>query len=98
MGVKIARSLSGTPFFGKGQNEFGAFVLQNRMMLDLSSGFKVNVPTSKQLLDVFTSVIFTEVNNYWVMWLFRNGTQSEAPPLAYPSGFGNIVALFITRN
>jgi hypothetical protein len=45
-------------------------------MVDLSSGFKVNVPTRKQPLDVFSSVIFTEDSNYWVMWLFMNGSQS----------------------
>ena len=76
LGVQIARSLSGTPFFGKGQNKIRAFVLQNRMMVDLSSGFKVNVPTGKQPIDVFSSVIFTEDSNYWVMWLFMNGSQS----------------------
>jgi len=46
------------------------------MMVDLSSGFKVNVPTGKQPIDVFSSVIFTEDSNYWVMWLFMNGSQS----------------------
>jgi len=76
LGVQIARSLSGTPFVGEGQNKIRAFVLQNRMMVDLSSGFKVNVPTRKQPLDVFISVIFTEDSNYWVMWLFMNGSQS----------------------
>src|ERR1017187_2532253 len=76
LGVKITRSLSGTPFIGKGQNTIRAFMLQNRMMLDLSSGFTVNVRTRKQPLDVFSSVIFTEDNNYWVMWLFMNATQS----------------------
>jgi hypothetical protein len=76
LGVQIARSLSGTPFVGEGQNKIRAFVLQNRMMVDLSSGFKVNVPTRKQPLDVFSSVIFTEDSNYWVMWLFMNGSQS----------------------
>jgi hypothetical protein len=76
LGVKITKSLSGIPFIGKGQNTIRAFMLQNRMMLDLSSGFTVNVPTRKLPLDVFSSVIFTEDNNYWVMWLFMNGTQS----------------------
>jgi hypothetical protein len=76
LGVKITRSLSGTPFIGKGKNTIRAFMLQNRMMLDLSSGFTVDVPTRKLPLDVFSSVIFTEDNNYWVMWLFMNGTQS----------------------
>jgi hypothetical protein len=46
------------------------------MMLDLSSGFKVNLPGKKEPLDVFSSLIFTEENDYWVMWLFMNGSQS----------------------
>jgi hypothetical protein len=76
LGVQITRSLSGTPFIGKGQKRVSAFLLQNRMMLDLSTGFEVNVPTRKQPLDIFSSVIFTEGNNYWVMWLLMNGSQS----------------------
>ncbi len=76
LGVQIGRSLSGTPFLGDGQNKIRAFVLQNRVMVDLSSQFKVNVPTRKQPLDVFSSIIFTEDSNYWVMWLFMNGSQS----------------------
>jgi hypothetical protein len=46
------------------------------MMLDLSSGFKVDLPARKQPLDVFSSVIFTEDKDYWVMWLLMNGSQS----------------------
>jgi hypothetical protein len=81
LGVNITRSLSGTPFIGKGQNTIRAFMLQDRIMLDLSSGFKVNVPTREQPLDVFTSIIFTENNDYWVMWLFMIGSQSELDEL-----------------
>jgi hypothetical protein len=76
LGANITRSLSGTPFIGKGQNTIRGFMLQGRMMLDLSSGFKTNVQAREQPLDVFSSIIFTEDNNYWVMWLFMNGTQS----------------------
>src|ERR1035441_3286291 len=45
LGVKITRSLSGTPFIGKGKNTIRAFMLQNRMMLDLSSVPPPAVPT-----------------------------------------------------
>jgi hypothetical protein len=76
LGIQIARSLAGTPFFGKGQNTVTAYMVQNRVMVDLSSAFKVNVPSRKQPLDVFTSVIFSEDKDYWVMWLFMNGSQS----------------------
>ena len=74
--TQISRSLSGSPFIGKGQNRVRAFALQNRLMLDLSSTFKVDMPSRKQPFDVFTSVIFTEDNGYWVMWMFMNGSQS----------------------
>jgi hypothetical protein len=77
LALQISRSLAGTPFIGKGQSTIKAFMLQNRMMLDLSSAFKVNVPRREQPLDVFTSVIFGEDKDYWVMWLFMSGTQSE---------------------
>jgi hypothetical protein len=76
LGTQITKSLSGTRFIGKGQNRIRAFTLLNRMMLDLSSGFKVNLPGKKEPLDVFSSLIFTEENDYWVMWLFMNGSQS----------------------
>jgi hypothetical protein len=73
---QIASSLSGTPFIGKGQSTIRALSLQNRLLLDLSSSFKVDVQDAKQPLDVFTSVIFTEDNGYWVMWMFMDGSQS----------------------
>jgi hypothetical protein len=76
LGMQMSRALSRTPFFGKGQNTLRAFMLQNRMMLDLSSEFKADIPNTKQPLDVFTSVIFTEDNNYWIAWLFMHGSQS----------------------
>lgn len=76
LGVQMSRSLSGTPFVGKGQNTLRAFMLQNRLMLDLSSAFKANVPKRKEPLDIFTSVIFTEDNNYWVAWMFMQSSQS----------------------
>jgi hypothetical protein len=74
--TQISRSLSGTPFFGKGKNSIRAFTLQNRLFLDLSSAFQVEAPTRKQPLDVFTSVILTQARDYWVMWMFMNGSQS----------------------
>ena len=76
LGMQIAKPLSGTPFIGKGQNTIRAFMLGNRMMVALSSGFKVNLPARMQPLDVFSSVIFTEGTNYWVTWIFMNGSQS----------------------
>jgi len=45
-------------------------------MLDLSSEFKANVPKRKEPLDIYTSVIFTEDNNYWVAWMFMQSSQS----------------------
>jgi hypothetical protein len=76
LGVQMTRSLSGTPFIGKGQRTVKAYTLQNRMILDLSSEFKVSLQSRKQPLDVFTSVIFTEDKNFWVAWLFMQGSQS----------------------
>ena len=76
LGTQITKSLSGTPFIGKGRNTIRVFMLGSRMMLDLSSEFKVDLPTRKEPLDVFTSVIFTEDKDYWVMWLLMNGSQS----------------------
>lgn len=76
VGTEMSRALSGTPFLGKGQNSLKAFMLQNRLMFDLSSTFKVEVPNRKEPWDVFTSIIFTEENSYWVMWIFEDGSQS----------------------
>jgi len=74
--AQISRSLSGTPFFGRGKNSIRAFTLQNHLFLDLSSAFKVEAPTRKGPFDVFTSMIITQINDYWVMWMFMNGSQS----------------------
>jgi hypothetical protein len=76
LGTQITKSLSGTPFIGKGRNTIRVFMAGNRVMLDLSSGFKVDLPARKQPLDVFSSVIFTEDKDYWVMWLLMSGSQS----------------------
>lgn len=81
LGAQISKSLSGTPFIGKGQSTIRAYTIQNHMMLNLSSGFEVNLPARKQSVDVFSSIIFTEDNNYWVMWMFMNGAQSELDDL-----------------
>jgi hypothetical protein len=76
LGAEMTKSLSGTPFVGNGQNTIRGYTRQNRMLLDLSSGFKANVPGSAQPRDVFTSAVFTEVDGYWLTWLFMNGSQS----------------------
>jgi hypothetical protein len=76
VGTQISRWFSGTPFFGKGENSVRAFMLQKRLFLDLSSAFKVELPTRKQPFDVFTSIIFTQTDDYWVIWMFVNGSQS----------------------
>ncbi|HTZ98085.1 MAG TPA: hypothetical protein VMB18_16910 [Terriglobales bacterium] len=81
LSAQMSRTLSGTPFSGKGQNTLRAFMLQDRLMLDLSSAFKANVPNRTEPVDVFTSVIFTEDNNYWVAWLFMQGSQAELDDL-----------------
>lgn len=76
LGAEITKSLSGTPFIGKGQNTIKAYTRQNRLLVDLSSAFKANMRGSTQPRDVFTSVVFTEDNGYWVTLLFMNGSQS----------------------
>ena len=45
-------------------------------VIEISKLWALSQTTRKPPLDVFSSVIFTEDNNYWVMWLFMNGTQS----------------------
>jgi hypothetical protein len=74
--IQISRSLSGTPFIGKGRHSVSAFTLQTRLLVDLSSAFQVEAPTRRQPVDVFTSIILTQANGYWVMWMFMNGSQS----------------------
>ena len=76
LGTQIARTLSGTPFVGKGQNSLRTFTVQNRLMLDLSSAFEVEVPNRKEPWHAFTSIIFTKENSYWVFWIFEDGSQS----------------------
>jgi hypothetical protein len=75
VGAQISGALSGTPFIGSGRNSLRAFMRQNRLMLDLSSAVKVEVPNRKEPRDVFTSIIFTEDNDYWVVWTFMDGSQ-----------------------
>ena len=76
VGTQISSTLSGTPFIGKGQNSLRAFALQNRLMVDLSSAFKVEVPNRREPWDVVTSIILTEDNSYWVACMFMDGSQS----------------------
>jgi hypothetical protein len=74
--IQFSRSLYGTPFFGRGKNSVRALTLQNRLLIDLSSAFQVEAPTRRQPVDVFSSVIFTQANGYWVMWGIMSGSQS----------------------
>ena len=76
LGAEITKSLPGTPFIGSGQNAVRAYTRQNRLLVDWSSAFKANVPGSAQPRDVFTSVVFTQDDGYWLTWLFMNGSQS----------------------
>jgi len=76
LGNQFSDALAGTRFLGEGQYTIRAFMVQNRLMLDLSSAFKTNLPSRKQPLDVFSSFVFTEDNGYWVAWLFMDGTQA----------------------
>jgi hypothetical protein len=73
---QFSQYLSSTPFMGKGRNSVSAFTLENRIMLDLSSAFSVDVPNEMRTLNVFTSMIFTKEKGYWVMWFFMDGRQS----------------------
>jgi len=74
--IHISQALARTPFMGKGRHSVSAFTLQSRLLVDLSSSFQVESPTRKQPVDVFTSIVFTQANPYWVMWMFMNGSQS----------------------
>lgn len=76
VGVQMSRALSGTPFIRSGQKALRAYMLQNRLMLDLSGEFKADAPDGKQPVDIYTSVVFTQDNNYWVAWIFMQGSQS----------------------
>ena len=73
---QISSSLSGMPFLGKGRNSVGGFTRQGHLFIDLSSAFRVKAPSGNQQFDVFTSMIVTQANGYWVMWAFINGSQA----------------------
>lgn len=79
--TQISWSLSGSPFIGKGRRSVRPLTLQKRLLLDLSCAFQVKAPMRKQPVDVFTSIIFTQVNSYWVMWMFMDGSQTALDEL-----------------
>jgi hypothetical protein len=81
LGAEITKSLLGTLFLGNGQNTVRAYKRQNRLLVDWSGGFKANIPGSTQPRPVFASAVFTEDSDYWVTWLFVNGSQSELDEL-----------------
>ena len=76
LGTQLMTVLDGTPFIGNGQNSIKAFMLQNHLMINISSAFKVAAPKEKQPLEVFTSIILTEKRDYWVAWVFMNDSQA----------------------
>ena len=53
-----------------------AFVVQNRLMLDISSSFQVNRPNGKTPLDVYSSMDVTQLEDYLVVWGFMSGSAS----------------------
>jgi hypothetical protein len=72
----ILHSFAGTPFVSKGKNSVNAFVVQNRLMLDISSSFQVNRPNGKTPLDVYSSMDVTQLEDYLVVWGFMSGSAS----------------------
>lgn len=73
---QILHSFAGTPFVSKGNNSVNAFVVQNRLMLDISSSFQVNRPNGKTPLDVYSSMDVTQLDDYLVVWGFMSGSAS----------------------
>jgi hypothetical protein len=81
IGKQFVQALSGAPFFGNRQNRISAFTFQNRIMLDLSTNFRVTPPNGKQPVDVFTSILITREGNYWIIWALMNGSRSGVDDL-----------------
>ena len=73
---QVVRSFTGTSFISAGSYPVKAFVVQNHVILDISTAFQVSSTGRDALLDVFASIDATELKGYLVAWGFRSGSQS----------------------
>jgi hypothetical protein len=73
---QMLHAFAGTPFVSKGNIAVNAFVVQNRLMLDISNSFQVSRPRSKTAVDVHTSIDVTQLGDYLVAWAFVSGSAA----------------------
>ena len=53
----------------------------NHIMIDVSQAFALNLPGGTAPIDVFSSILITQSEHYWVIWIFAAGNKSELDEL-----------------
>jgi len=77
MGQAIMRTFAGTSMLGREANLLRAIELDGHLFLEMPSVTAVPVAGSTLLRKVHKSFVLTNLQQYWVIWLFECDTPSE---------------------
>jgi hypothetical protein len=72
----VLHAFAGTPFVSKGNKSVKSFVIQNHLMLHISNSFQFTPRDGTSPVDVYSSMVITELDNYLVAWGFMSGNAS----------------------
>jgi hypothetical protein len=77
IGQTIVRGFAGTSMLGREANRLRAIELDGHLFLEMPSVAAVPVAGSSLLRKVHKSFVLTNLQQYWVIWLFECDTPSE---------------------
>ncbi|HWY68060.1 MAG TPA: hypothetical protein VNX88_05315 [Terriglobales bacterium] len=77
IGQAIVRGFAGTSMLGREANRLRAIELAGHLFLEMPSASAIPVAGSTLLRKVHKSFVLTNLQQYWVIWLFECDTPSE---------------------
>ena len=77
IGQAIVRTFAGTPLLGREASLMRAIELDGHLFLQMPSATAVPITGSTLLRKVHKSFVLTNMQQYWVIWLFECDTPSE---------------------
>jgi hypothetical protein len=78
---QMLHDFAGTPFVSSGENSVYAFVVQDHLIVNISSSFQVGPSGTNTPRDIYSSMEVTQLDNYWVAWGFLSGSASDLQEL-----------------
>lgn len=77
----MVRAFQDTPLMGQGSMKLGTLMGQGHLFLEVSGVSQVSVPGRSAPLELHNSIMFTSVNDFWVIWFFSSRSEAELQEL-----------------